>query len=71
MKRFSLDRDLFAPELETYSVWVEGYPETKKDRIPGRTAALRTITMLKHNYSDLFVDKTPTIRMKITPGVPF
>ena len=71
MRKFNLDRDTFAPELESYSVWVDGHPETMKTKLPGRTAALRTITMLRHNYPALFEGKTPIIRMKATSGVPF
>ena len=71
MKRYGIDYDAFAPELETYAVEIDGHPETRKENLPGREAALRTISLFRHKYPGLFKEKTPTMRMWITRGVPF
>ena len=64
MKRFNLDKDTFAPELENWLVWVDG--ESTNRRAGSRSGALRIVRELRKG------GVKGTIRMKaIGVGTPF
>ena len=64
MKKFSLEKDVFAPELENWLVWVDG--ESTNRRAGSRSGALRIVRELRKG------GVKGTIRMKACgSSIPF